>query len=64
MKNVIQHKRQTERIEHVVQQVATLYEQGNTLTETLTIPSNRNGMLIGPVTISGTITVNGTLRVV
>ena len=43
---------------------ARRYQNPNTLTEDFTIATNDNAMLVGPVTMSGDVTINGTLTVV
>ena len=40
------------------------YESTNTISTNHTIPSNRNAVAIGPVTISAEVTVNGNLTIV
>ena len=43
---------------------ARRYQNPNTLTEDFTIATNDNAMLVGPVTMSGDVTINGTLTVI
>ena len=42
---------------------AKRYQNPNTVTDNFTVATNDNAALIGPVTISSTITVNGTLTI-
>ena len=43
---------------------AARFQNSNTLTEDFTIATNDNAAIVGPVTFSGDVTVNGTLTVI
>ena len=65
MKYLERNKRQTEREEIVVRQIASVFENTNTLYDDTIINANKNAMMIGPLTVNDgvTITVNGTLTI-
>ena len=43
---------------------ARRYQNSNTLSEDFTIAANDNAMLVGPVTLDGEVTINGTLTII
>lgn len=65
MKFLERSKRQTEREESVVKQNAIVFENKNTLYHNTTVNTDKNAMMIGPLTVNDgvTITIKGTLTI-